>query len=389
MSYISDAVIETQCVNTLGLSVFSLVILCIIAYRMYRNEDRQSLQARLFMLLIRLNGILLIVDGLSVGMDGLTGRAGRIILELLSAAYLLAQTVITYVWACFVIEVTGTKKCSAKLPHVVFALPIFFVVLILCATPFFNTGFMYTAANHYRRTAGTYLIIVIDFVYLLLSYAIVFRSRRRIGRKKSAVLLSLALPPAAAGVLQIFFPFLGFIWPSLTVSLLINYLTIQNEQVLLDHLTGVNNRRSLDIALKRKMNGNQRSGVFGLLLIDLDKFKSINDNYGHLEGDNALEATAQILRKCFHHNDFIARYGGDEFLVIIDLQDKNDITAIEKRLQAQVAAWNGTSGKPWKIEFSIGSISYPPDAEISPEECLREIDLLLYGQKKTKCAEQA
>lgn len=381
--------IETQCINALSLPVFSLVILCIIAYRMYRNEDRESPQSRLFVLLIWLNGILLVVDGFSTGMDGLTGRYAREFLELLSIADLSVQTFITYVWIRFVFEVLGTKRCSTKFAGILIFLPVLLVVVILCITPLFNTGFTYTGTNHYKRTPGTYFIISVDFLYLLVSYAAVFRARIRIGWKKAAALLSFALPPGVAGVLQVFFPYLGLVWPALTISLLVNYLAIQSEQVLLDHLTGVNNRRSLDIALKRKVCGGPRSGIFGLLLIDLDKFKSINDTYGHLEGDNALESTAQILRKCFHHNDFIARYGGDEFLVIVDLQKKDDIAAIEERLLVQVESWNKNSGKPWKIQFSIGSISYLPDAVISPEECLREIDRLLYEQKKEKCMGQA
>jgi len=387
MLYTSDVILKTQCVSAFSLPVFSLIILGIIAYRIYRNEYRESRQARLFILLIWLNGILLVADGLTTGLDGLSGRYAREFLELLMITDLSAQTFISYVWMRYVFEVTGTKRCSSKTANFLLFSPVLIVFAILCITPLFNTGFAYTETNHYGRTAGTYFIIFTDFLYVLVSYAAVFRARLKIGSKKTAALLSFALPSAIAGLLQIFFPYLGLVWPALTITLLVNYLAIQNEQVLLDHLTGVNNRRSLDIALKRKICGSPRSGFIGLLLIDLDRFKSINDNYGHLEGDCALEATARILRKCFHHNDFIARYGGDEFLVMVDLQHKDDISIIEARLLQQVETWNRNSGKPWKIQFSIGSISYPPDAVVTPEECLREIDKLLYMQKKEKCRE--
>jgi diguanylate cyclase (GGDEF)-like protein len=384
MLYNSSGIIERQLIYVLSLPVFSFVILCIIAYRMYRNQDMENRQTRLFMSLIWLNAVQLAVDALSACFDVFNCRFAGVCAEALSVADLLFQTIIPCVWMCFVLEVTGKKSCLTKWPGVVSFFPGLAVIVILFATPFTGAGFIYNGTNVYERTPGTYFIIFVDLMYLLAAYIVVFRARYRMGRRKTRALLGFALPPAAGGILEIFFPFLDITWPLMTISLLVNYLAVQNEQILFDHLTGVNNRRSLDIALRRKINGSQRSDFLGLLLIDLDKFKSINDTYGHLEGDTALEATAQILRKCFHHGDFIARYGGDEFLVIVDMHDKNDIQLIEKRVQTQVSAWNRTSGKPWKIEFSIGSISYPPDAAVLPEDCLREIDLRLYEKKKAK-----
>jgi diguanylate cyclase (GGDEF) domain len=385
MLYTTDGINETQFINTLSLPFFSLVILCIIARRMFRTDDRGSYQSRLFLSLIWLNGLQLIADGLSVGLDGWEGRTAHVVLEILSIVDLGNLTVICYIWLRFVLEVTETNLFSGKVMRILLFVPALFSVVVLCITPFTEFAFTYTVGNRYVRTPGTYSIFAVSFLYVLAAYAIIIISREHIGSRIRNALLSFALPPGIAGVLLVLFPSLDLIWPSLTISLLVSYFAIQNEQIFIDHLTGVNNRRSLDLALKRKVYG-PRTGIFGMLLIDLDKFKSINDTYGHLEGDKALEITAQILRKCFHHDDFIARYGGDEFIIIVDVQNESDLTRIERRLQSQVAAWNRTSGKPWKIQFSIGSISYPPYADITPETCMQEIDSLLYERKRAKYA---
>jgi diguanylate cyclase (GGDEF)-like protein len=374
----------TQVLNIFGLYAYSFAILCIIAYKTYRNEDRASSQSRLFRILLGLNAALLIVDGLSTGLDGFGGAASRVVLEHISIANLSLQTLVAYVWLLFVLEVSATKNQHRALSTIILAIPLFSVIAMLLVTPLTGLGFAYDGKNRYTRTLGSYYIIATDFAYILLAYAKTLKYRDRIGRKKTLALLSFALPPALSGLFQIFMPTISLVWPALTISLLINYLAIQNEQLFLDHLTGVNNRRSLDIALKRKINGNQRSEVFGLLLIDLDDFKSINDTYGHLEGDHALEATAQILRRCFHHYDFISRYGGDEFLVIVELREEKDLAAIERRLEEQLARWNDSSGNPWKLAFSIGGVAYAPSAVLSPDDCLRQIDGLLYERKRAK-----
>jgi diguanylate cyclase (GGDEF)-like protein len=378
----------TDILNLLSLYGYAFIILCIIAYKTWRNEDHGTAQSRLFRTLLGLNAILLVVDGLSTWGNGFAGGASRTFLTCVSIANLSLQTLMTFVWFLFVCEVSLVKRNREAYRKLLTVIPLITVLLILFLTPLFSTGFSYDELNRYRRTIGTYFIIAVDFAYILRAYAVAIRSRRLNGRKKTLALMSFALPPALCGLIQIFLPAITLVWPALSISLLINYLAIQNEQLFLDHLTGVNNRRSLDIALRRKLNASQRSGSFGLLFIDLDEFKTINDTYGHIEGDKALEATARLLQRCFHNSDFISRYGGDEFLVIVDLRDERDLVAIKKRLEDQLAGWNESSGNPWKIAFSVGSVICAPGTAHTPDHYLRQIDALLYEHKRGKKAPQ-
>ena len=71
-----------------------------------------------------------------------------------------------------------------------------------------------------------------------------------------------------------------------------------------------------------------REKVFSAILIDINNFKYINDTYGHNIGDSALEAAAKLLKSCLRTSDFIARYGGDEFCIIPDISNKNDLEAL-------------------------------------------------------------
>ena len=105
------------------------------------------------------------------------------------------------------------------------------------------------------------------------------------------------------------------------VLLLVVFLNIQNHILYTDYLTGVNNRKRLDAYLNEKVSLSAREKGFSAILIDIDNFKHINDTYGHNMGDEALESTANLLKTCLRTGDF-ARYGGDEFCVVLDVSDR-------------------------------------------------------------------
>jgi diguanylate cyclase (GGDEF)-like protein len=100
-----------------------------------------------------------------------------------------------------------------------------------------------------------------------------------------------------------------------------------------DALTGLGNRRYFDEQLKRSMhNANRHHSSVGLVLGDLNKFKAINDNFGHAIGDQVLIEFANILRLCIRDSDSLFRFGGDEFAIIVENANENALTIIESRI---------------------------------------------------------
>jgi diguanylate cyclase (GGDEF)-like protein len=100
-----------------------------------------------------------------------------------------------------------------------------------------------------------------------------------------------------------------------------------------DSLTGLGNRRYFDEQLKRAMhNANRHHSVVGLVLGDLNKFKAINDTYGHAVGDQVLIEFANILRQCIRDSDSLFRFGGDEFAILVENANESALTLIETRI---------------------------------------------------------
>jgi diguanylate cyclase (GGDEF)-like protein/PAS domain S-box-containing protein len=151
-----------------------------------------------------------------------------------------------------------------------------------------------------------------------------------------------------------------------------------------DELTGLLNRRGflsfsrkqLEIAKRNKRN-------FSILYMDLNEMKTINDTFGHKEGDQALIDTAMILRKTFRASDIISRIGGDEFTVLITEPTSSDIEkTINEHLQHNLVMHNKESKRSYDISLSMGITHFDPDHPSSIDELIDMADKLMYEHKK-------
>jgi diguanylate cyclase (GGDEF)-like protein len=121
-----------------------------------------------------------------------------------------------------------------------------------------------------------------------------------------------------------------------------------------DALTGLGNRRYFDEQLKRAIhNANRHRSLVGLVLGDLNKFKAINDTYGHAVGDQVLQEFAKVIRKSIRDSDCPFRFGGDEFAILVENADDNALAIIERRIS--VALGNNIFLNKYQLTCSIGS----------------------------------
>jgi diguanylate cyclase (GGDEF)-like protein len=146
-----------------------------------------------------------------------------------------------------------------------------------------------------------------------------------------------------------------------------------------DALTGIFNRAYLDYKLK-KFAKRPKQDITGLML-DLNDFKRINDEYGHSVGDDALIATTRILQKAVGSHGIVIRYAGDEFIALINTQDDSETQSYIDRIQHLFESYNQNSGKPYKLSASIGSHKLHMKEE-SVDSFINTIDSRMYENKK-------
>lgn len=150
-------------------------------------------------------------------------------------------------------------------------------------------------------------------------------------------------------------------------------------QSLTDPLTKVGNRRQLFQRLRVEMEqARQHQQPFSVIIGDIDHFKRINDTYGHQVGDRVLQATAQRLREGLRTHDFIGRYGGEEFMIVLPLASLEVASVIAERLRQGVAAL-AVSPLQEPITCSFGAATLEDETE---EELLNRADVALYQSKQ-------
>jgi len=167
----------------------------------------------------------------------------------------------------------------------------------------------------------------------------------------------------------------------LTAGALHNALTFQKaqEQAITDGLTGVKTHRFFMEALSSEWKRSSRAGrAFALVIMDLDRFKFVNDFYGHLEGDLVLQRVGQILETNCRRSDVVARYGGDEFVILMPETTMEHARQLAAKLRSWVAA--DTLLREKNISASFGIACYPLHGS-SPQELIQVADASMYLSK--------
>lgn len=166
-------------------------------------------------------------------------------------------------------------------------------------------------------------------------------------------------------------------------------LTLTNKTVeslaLEDQLTGMYNRRGFLTLGEQHVKLSLRSDKdFLVFCIDLDNLKAINETNGHHEGDNALKTTAKILFESFREVDIIARFGGDEFVVLAVETGIDNIDVIKTRIYEKINKFNEESKNKYVLAISIGVVSFLKNKDLNIEKLVDLADKELFLRKKNK-----
>lgn len=221
--------------------------------------------------------------------------------------------------------------------------------------------FYIDANGSYQRGNLHWLQQCVSYGYVLITCFRAFRKsvqKKYYSQKSEYVTLAVfCICPIVSAVFQLIFrggtPVLC---AGITISIVILYQSKQERLISKDALTGLNNRNQLikylDVALQKP------DRPLGVMMMDANAFKSINDRYGHTEGDRALVRIADALRKAAPKNYLVARYGGDEFVVVGEAKCEEEIEKVRDDIYATLKKDNETGGTPWHAEISIGTILY-------------------------------
>ena len=373
MSLLSNIIINSY-------SILILLIICINSLRIF---EKTSLQDQIYMMILYAAIVMLVLDVLS-RLDG-NAQAFYPLLNIIGNFLIFSlNPVLASLWLAYVhLYVFNNEKQTRKLIYFLSLVNIINVVIVIISMPY---GWFYTIdANNVYQRGELYLLSILSTVLLLVvAFIIIVSKRRNLNKRSFLSLLFFAFPPAISIVLQVKFYGVSLMLNSVVFSILVLFLNIQNHGMFTDHLTKISNRKKLDAYLGRKIRLNSLGNGFSAILLDIDGFKNINDTYCHNVGDEALESAANLLKSCLRENDFIARYGGDEFCIILDVSNNRDLEAMVSRINSSVEAYNKTKSNTFDLSFSMGYAVYDKEIYRGADDFLSAIDALMYQQKQAK-----
>jgi len=255
--------------------------------------------------------------------------------------YYLSNPLICLLWLMYTDYKINESQKGLMRRFVYYAIP--FGINGILSILSLSTGWLYTIDAHNRYARGPYfwIMAVVAMFYLLLSFGLALKDVIQHGwRGNKNINIHLVIFPLGiilASLIQILFFGVSLIWVCAMLAFASIYINIQNAEISTDPLTGLYNRRRLDEHFLRKLKVRRNDQILFAIMIDLDDFKKINDEKGHAIGDQALIVMAELLRQvCKGSDDFIARMGGDEFVIlgersttheVVDLMDQISKTA--------------------------------------------------------------
>ena len=191
-------------------------------------------------------------------------------------------------------------------------------------------------------------------------------------------------------IIQIFFV-MNISAVSAIVFVLLFYFVIQTNELQkslqtlseTDELTGLYNRRGFFAIAEKQCEIASRNNLnLSFVFLDIDGFKSINDEHGHKMGDIALVDTAEILKDTFRSSDIIARIGGDEFVIMTIESLETNLEMLIERLKENLKAHNIKANIPYGLSLSHGITHFDPEHACSIDELISNADKMMYEQKK-------
>lgn len=369
--------------EVLQLSVYSAFILLFILIKLVREYHMLDIKVKIFKYMIYTVLLCVLMDILFTSLDGTSYFYTRFILVYGNALQFALTCMIVFLWYLYNEHYIfkGLEHFKKWLPFT--AIPLVINTILSLLSPWFGFFYTITPDNLYLRGDLFYLATFNTYFYALFTVLVIHTNRNKIRNSDYAPLMFFILPPAVAGIFQTLNYGVLLIGPALTFSFLVAFVYIQSKNMELDYLTGLYTRKELeyyvDVLSKRK----KLKKHYGGLMIDIDNFKSINDEYGHDAGDRVLREVSDAFQKCFRNTDFVARIGGDEFVAICEIQSYSDLEIIVKRVRNQIDLINTFAHFPFLISLSIG-YDHWDTKNIVKDEFMIHIDKKMYFEKDAK-----
>ena len=337
----------------LSFSVLTADIISILLigtlYLANRQKAEYDRDMRLLQQMMVTIGIANISDCCVYYLAGSSNIVIKVLVFLSGSVLFLGNVMIGYLWAKFIMVHMNIPFSDIR-RNIYRTIGLISIVLLVINI-FYPLVFS-VSDGRYQRGFAYIIFLIFAAFYILDSLYLYVKRVKKNGSLKLFPVHIFLIPVILGVVIQAFFVEIAITWTSIAISVAGIMTALKNEIIFTDCLTGLYNRVYLEFLHKRACN-KKDCWVSGIM-IDLNGFKQINDNYGHAEGDLALCIVADLLRKSFSEYGVVTRYAGDEFVIMLNTTDDQLIQKIIKSAKKNFVIENEKSDKPYQLSASMG-----------------------------------
>ena len=364
------------------------LLLAIIYYKIYRGVNKQASSIYLG----RLTGTLMVYFLAEIFWALVDDQVIRYSLTLVYLSNIFTYILITlstYNWFIVSESLQGDGIVEDRKKGRFVFIPVI-ISAILCITAFWTGLIFYVDDNGTLVNGRLYVILVIiPFGYMIASSIKAFsRYANKDRYAERAIYLMIGIFPFApivCGILQATFWRVPFLCYGAVAAVLYVFTTIQDNMISIDPLTQTNNRNQMYKFLIKKMRNEESGMSLFLLMVDLDKLRTINDAFGHTEGDRALIRVASAIKDACQGprgRMFVSRYGGDEFVIVAEMAYRAEATYLAEQIKNNIRRLSDIEGAPYDVTVSVGIAQYDYKAPVSLQAFIARADSDLYQNKK-------
>ena len=365
--------LQSICVTDLVAVAILLIILLTRGWRLPARKE----ESRIMVTLISLSIVNCLTDLVVTICDGRAGRLCHTV-SYLGNTYLYIYSLVVGIGIIHMVVMHIDRKTTGL--HMIFFWMLCIIEVALLILNFFiPVVFTVSENNVYERGRYYMIFVIIGFVLILYGYAFYLLAKLQNPSLRYFPVIEFLMPIFLGNIIQMQIYGISILPVSFAIAFAGITISLQNECIYVDKLTGVYNRYELDRILKSRSL--KRSGKVAAMMLDLNGFKAINDNYSHEEGDIALVNFARILSRAIASDGIVIRFAGDEFIIILHRAKDIDLEAYKAKLQAKVDEYNQTSGKPYALSTAIGGKIFDVNRE-NVNDLVTGIDVLMYEDKE-------
>ncbi|QMS85376.1 GGDEF domain-containing protein [Candidatus Xianfuyuplasma coldseepsis] len=356
-------------------NIYAFALLVILLFVVITKKDIFDYSRKLFYRMIVFNMVILVVEILAWAFDGINTSGAIVANYIFNVLLILMEPTMAAQWVTYVdYKIHGSRDRLRK--RLYYLQPTIFAGILLVINIVYPVAFSLDEQNVYHRGEWLWLSLLFVFGMILYTVILAVKNRKELSDKMILFIAFFALLPVLISFIQLFVYGLILTWAVVALGVVFAYYLIEIAGNSEDHLTGLFSRKKMEEILTGKVEENE---TFSVIMIDLEYFKKINDQYGHKQGDEVLQQLSKVLLRAYKEEFYVTRIGGDEFLLISKQATRLNIEEYRDRLLREIKQ----SKNPLLLEIGIsfGAKTFDSSMAYTEDSILDEVDRLMYEDK--------